>query len=62
MLGVSNDPLVSSDIILDPRVSVVDLGMTKVVDDDLVKAMSWYDNKWVYTHQMIREALPLTTT
>ena len=35
------DPIVSSDIIKDPRASVVDLGMTQVVDGDLVKVMSW---------------------
>ena len=31
--------------------------MTKVVDGDLVKVMSWYDNEWGYTNQMIREAV-----
>ena len=57
ILGVSEDPIVSSDIIKDPRASIVDLGMTRVVDGDLVKVMSWYDNEWGYTNQMIREAL-----
>ncbi len=42
VLGVSRDPLVSSDIVGDPRASVVDLELTKVVDGDLVKVMSWY--------------------
>jgi glyceraldehyde 3-phosphate dehydrogenase len=31
--------------------------MTRVVDGDLVKVMSWYDNEWGYTSQMIREAV-----
>ncbi|MGD1992349.1 MAG: type I glyceraldehyde-3-phosphate dehydrogenase [Anaerolineae bacterium] len=57
ILGVTEDPIVSSDIIKDPRASVVDLGMTQVVDGNLVKVMSWYDNEWGYTSQMIREAL-----
>ena len=57
ILGVSEDPIVSSDIIKDPRASIVDLGMTRVVNGDLVKVMSWYDNEWGYTNQMIREAL-----
>jgi glyceraldehyde 3-phosphate dehydrogenase len=57
ILGVSEDPIVSSDIIKDPRASIVDLNMTRVVDGDLVKVMSWYDNEWGYTNQMIREAL-----
>lgn len=46
VLGVSAEPLVSSDIIADPRASIVDLGLTTVVDGDLVKVMSWYDNEW----------------
>jgi len=56
ILGVSDDPLVSSDIIGDPRASIVDLEMTQVVDGDLVKIMSWYDNEWGYTNQMVRQA------
>jgi glyceraldehyde 3-phosphate dehydrogenase len=60
VLGVSRDPLVSSDIIGDPRASVVDLDLTKVIDGDLVKIMSWYDNEWGYANQMVREAVALT--
>jgi glyceraldehyde 3-phosphate dehydrogenase len=60
VLGVSHDPLVSSDIIGDTRASIVDLELTKVVDGDLVKVMSWYDNEWGYASQMVREALSLT--
>ena len=56
VLGVSHDPLVSSDIIGDPRASIVDLELTKVVDGDLVKVLSWYDNEWGYANQMVREA------
>ena len=60
VLGVSRDPLVSSDIIGDSRASVVDLELTKVIDGDLIKIMSWYDNEWGYANQMMREALALT--
>jgi glyceraldehyde 3-phosphate dehydrogenase len=56
VLGVSHDPLVSSDIVGDPRASVVDLDLTKVIDGDLVKVFSWYDNEWGYANQMVREA------
>jgi glyceraldehyde 3-phosphate dehydrogenase len=59
ILGVAEDPLVSSDIIQDPRASVVELSMTQVVDGDLLKVMTWYDNEWGYTNQMIREAVRL---
>jgi glyceraldehyde 3-phosphate dehydrogenase len=57
ILGVSEDLIVSSDIIKDPRASVFDLSLTQVVDGDLVQVMAWYDNEWGYTNQMIREAL-----
>ena len=60
VLGVSRDPLVSSDVIGDPRASIIDLELTKVVDGDLVKVMSWYDNEWGYANQMLREALAVT--
>ena len=60
VLGVSRDPLVSSDIVADPRASIVDLDLTRVVDGDLVKIMSWYDNEWGYANQMVREALSAT--
>ncbi len=60
VLGVTRDPLVSSDIVGDARASVVDLDLTKVVDGDLVKIMSWYDNEWGYANQMLREARALT--
>jgi glyceraldehyde 3-phosphate dehydrogenase len=56
ILGVSDDPLVSSDVVGDPRAAIVDLGQTKVVDGTLVKVMAWYDNEWGFTHQMVREA------
>ena len=57
VLGVTTDPLVSSDIVKDPRASIVDLNMTQVVDGDLIKVMSWYDNEWGYSSQLVREAL-----
>lgn len=59
ILGVSDYPLVSSDIIKDPRASVVEASMTQVVDGDLLKIMTWYDNEWGYTNQMVREAVRL---
>lgn len=57
ILGVTDEELVSSDIIQDPRASIVSLDLTTVVDGDLVKIMSWYDNEWGFTHQMIRQTL-----
>jgi len=59
VVAASEDPLVSTDIIKDPHAAVIDLEMIKVVDGDLVKIMSWYDNEWGYSNQMVREALEM---
>jgi glyceraldehyde 3-phosphate dehydrogenase len=56
VLGVAEDPIVSSDIIGDTHAATIDLGATQVIDGDLVKVMSWYDNEWGYTAQLVREA------
>jgi glyceraldehyde 3-phosphate dehydrogenase len=59
IVGVSHDPLVSSDVIGDSRASVVDLELTRVIGGNLVKVMSWYDNEWGYANQMLREAVSI---
>jgi len=59
VLSVSDEPLVSSDIIQSPFAAIVDLEMTRVVDGDLVKIMAWYDNEWGFTNQMIRQILEI---
>jgi glyceraldehyde 3-phosphate dehydrogenase len=59
VVGVTEDPLVSSDVIQDPRASIIDREMTQVVDGDLVKVMSWYDNEWGYASQMVRQAISM---
>lgn len=57
VLGYAYDEIVSSDVIGDSRASIFDPTGTIVVDGDLVKLLSWYDNEWGYTNQMIREAV-----
>lgn len=59
IVGISEDQIVSSDIIGDSHASLVDLTMTQVIDGDLIKIMSWYDNEWGYASQMIREVLSM---
>jgi glyceraldehyde 3-phosphate dehydrogenase len=54
ILKVTNDQLVSSDIIGEPYGAIVDLSLTKVVDGDLVKVISWYDNEYGYVATLIR--------
>ncbi len=60
ILKIAEDEIVSTDIIKDPCASIVDPSMTQVVDGDLVKVMSWYDNEWGYANQMVREAVRIT--
>src|SRR5665647_970275 len=59
ILSVSNEPLVSSDIVQSTLASVVDLEMTHVVDGDLVKVLACYDNEWGFTNQMICQILEI---
>ncbi len=55
ILGISEEPLVSSDIIQDTRPAVVDLSFTKVVGGDLVKVLIWYDNEWGYSWTLVEQ-------
>jgi len=59
IVSVSNEPLVSSDIVKSSFAAIVDLEMTRVVNDDLVKVLAWYDNEWGFTNQMIRQILEI---
>jgi glyceraldehyde 3-phosphate dehydrogenase len=62
VLRVTEDPIVSSDIVGDSHAAIIDAAMTKVVDGNLVKIFSWYDNEWGYTNQMIRRAVSIAKT
>ena len=59
VMATTYDPIVSSDIVGSPYASTVDLSMTRVVDGDLLKVMTWYDNEWGFTNQMIRQILEI---
>ena len=59
VLKVSEDPLVSTDIIGESHPSIVDLTQTAVVDGHLLKVVAFYDNEWGYTNQLLRVALQL---
>ncbi len=54
---VSDEDLVSSDIVGEPYASIANLGMTRVVDGTLVKVLAWYDNEMGYTESLVRHAL-----
>jgi len=53
LFAVTNEPLVSSDIIGARFASIADLGMTRVVDGNLVKVLAWYDNETSFTHTLV---------
>jgi glyceraldehyde 3-phosphate dehydrogenase len=49
ILGFSEEPLVSSDYVADPRSSIVDAQFTSVMGGNLAKVVAWYDNEWGYS-------------
>jgi glyceraldehyde 3-phosphate dehydrogenase len=49
ILGVSDEPLVSSDFRGDSRSSIIEAEYTKVMDGNFVKVLAWYDNEWGYS-------------
>lgn len=60
ILAVTKDPIVSSDIVGRRESAIVDLGLTKVIDGDLVKVFAWYDNEWGYSCRLAELAVALT--
>ncbi len=61
ILKVSEEQIVSSDIIGEPYGAIVDLKFTKVIDGDLVKILSWYDNEWGYVAMLLKQVLKLAS-
>ena len=53
IMRYTEDPIVSTDIITDPYSSIVDGGLTAVIDGTLVKAVAWYDNEWGYSNRVV---------
>ncbi|MDX2416640.1 MAG: type I glyceraldehyde-3-phosphate dehydrogenase [Xanthomonadales bacterium] len=59
VLGYNDEPLVSIDFNHDPRSSIFDAGLTKVMEGNMVKVLSWYDNEWAFSCRMLDTALVL---
>lgn len=57
ILGYSDEPLVSMDFNHCPLSSFVDGKMTKVIGDNFIKVISWYDNEWGYSNRVVDLAL-----
>ncbi len=53
ILGYCEEPLVSVDFKKDPRSSIVDALSTMIVEDNMLKIVSWYDNEWGYSNRVI---------
>ena len=59
ILGFNREPLVSIDFNHDPRSSVYESSLTRVVDKRLVKICSWYDNEWGFSNRMLDTTIAL---
>jgi len=57
LFAVTDEPIVSSDIIGARFVAIADLSFTRVVDGDLVKVLAWYDNETSYTHSLVEHVV-----
>ncbi len=53
ILAYTEDEVVSSDMQGNPNSSIIDAGMTKVLDGNMVKVVSWYDNEWGYSNRVL---------
>jgi len=59
ILGYNDKPLVSVDFNHDPRSSIFDAGLTRVMEGSLVKVLSWYDNEWGFSNRMLDTTIAL---
>ncbi|HKZ28810.1 MAG TPA: type I glyceraldehyde-3-phosphate dehydrogenase [Acidimicrobiia bacterium] len=53
ILEYTDEPIVSSDVIGNPASSIFDSSLTKVVNGNMVKVVSWYDNEWGYSNRVV---------
>ena len=56
ILSYTEDPIVSTDIIGDPHSSIFDSEQTMVLEGNMVKVFSWYDNEWGYSNRCVELA------
>ena len=62
ILGATEEPLVSSDIIGRSESAIVDLSLTQVVGGNLVKVFAWYDNEWGYANRLVEQTIRVGNT
>ena len=59
ILGVTDEPLVSMDFNHDPRSSIFAADQTKILDGNMVRILSWYDNEWGFSNRMSDTAVQM---
>jgi glyceraldehyde 3-phosphate dehydrogenase len=59
ILGYNDEPLVSMDFNHDPRSSIYEATLTKVMQGNLVKVLAWYDNEWGFSNRMLDTTVAL---
>jgi len=57
IFSVTNEPIVSTDILGSKYASIADLALTRVVGGNLVKVLAWYDNEMGYTHMLVEHVI-----
>ena len=62
VLAYNEAPLVSVDFNHNPHSSIFDAGLTKVMEGNMVKVLSWYDNEWGFSNRMLDTTLVLMNT
>jgi glyceraldehyde 3-phosphate dehydrogenase len=62
IISVTEEPIVSSDIVGTHYSTIVDLSFTKVIDGDLVKVLAWYDNEWAYAVRLVEQSIAVGKT
>jgi glyceraldehyde 3-phosphate dehydrogenase len=60
ILQYTEDPIVSVDIIHNPYSSIFDASATMVLDGNMVKVLSWYDNEWGYSNRVVELAVKIS--
>ena len=57
LFSITEDPIVSTDILGESHACIADLNMTRVVGGNLIKVLGWYDNEMGYTHTLIQHVI-----
>lgn len=57
IIKVTEEPIVSSDVIGENASTIIDLEFTQVVGGNMVKVLAWYDNEWGYTNRLVEQAI-----